>query len=232
VAAVVAGWWLVTTLAPSAEVYATRVGDQKSIALSDGSVLDLNTESRARVQFSAGGRDVLLLEGEALFTVAHDANRPFRVHSGDVVVQAIGTRFNVYRTGETTKVAVVEGVVQLSAGSGSGEESRGGARLAAGEEAQVAHGRIVKTPTPDIHRAVAWKARQLVFQGDRVEDVVREFNRYSARPIRVEGETIRARRMSGVFDANDPSPLIQFLSRNPDVEVVRSEKEVLIRPRG
>lgn len=49
-------------------------------------MLHLNTQSRVDVRFSSATREVRLLDGEALFTVAHDSTRPLRVHAKDVVV--------------------------------------------------------------------------------------------------------------------------------------------------
>ena len=104
-------------------------------------------------------------------------------------------------------------------------------RLAAGDEAVINEGQVTKAPAPNVERAVAWQVRRLVFPGDRIADIVQEFNRYNRTQIRVEDDAIRGRRMSGVFDADDPAPLLQFLSRDPEIVVVKGEDEVLIRSR-
>ena len=93
--------------------YQTAVGEQRSVQLEDGSLLTLNTDSRVEVRLAANQRQVRLLSGEALFKVAHNKERPFRVSSGDSVIQAVGTQFNVYRRGNQTTVAVLEGRVAV-----------------------------------------------------------------------------------------------------------------------
>src|SRR4030095_15077161 len=84
-ALVVIGGAFVTSSAPwkswSSPAYQTAVGEQRSIALEDGSVVELNTHSRLRTQFSGTLRAVELVQGEAIFRVAKDAQRPFRVRS-------------------------------------------------------------------------------------------------------------------------------------------------------
>ena len=71
-----------------------------------------------------------------------------------------------------------------------------------------------------------------MFQSDTLEDVAREFNRYeSHRPIRLDGDAVRRRVVSGVFDADDPRPLIEFLEADPELTVTRSDREVVIRLR-
>jgi transmembrane sensor len=93
--------------------YATEVGEQRSIALVDGSTIELNSHSRVRIRYSDSQRDVDLLEGQALFQVAHDIARPFVVHSGTASVCAIGTQFDVYRKHADIVVTVVEGEVAV-----------------------------------------------------------------------------------------------------------------------
>jgi transmembrane sensor len=94
--------------------YATQVGEQRSITLADGSSVELNSRSRIKVRFTETQRSVDLVEGQALFTVAKDAARPFVVASGDTRVRAVGTQFDVYRKREGTVVTVVEGRVAVA----------------------------------------------------------------------------------------------------------------------
>jgi transmembrane sensor len=209
--------------------YATAPGDQLAVKLPDGSVLHLNTDSKAKVSFDEHSRTVRLLEGEALFMVERDASRPFEVIAANAKIQAVGTQFNVYRRSDGTRVSVVEGAVRIT----SQQTSRaGGVKLGAGDEANVAAGKIVKAMRPNVQRAVAWRARRLVFQSDRLEDVAREFNRYETRrPIRIEGMQLGDRVVSGVFDADDPRPLVEFLRDDPALSVTESERQILVRER-
>ena len=85
--------------------YATDTGERRLVALSDGSRVELNTETRLRASLSPDSREAWLDEGEAYFDVAHDASRPFTVHMGDRTVRVLGTRFSVRREGETFSVA-------------------------------------------------------------------------------------------------------------------------------
>ena len=92
---------------------ATETGEQRFVSLVDGSTVELNSRSRVRIRFSDSERDVDLIEGQALFHVAHDAARPFIVHSGTTLVRAVGTQFDVYRKDSGTTVTVVEGRVAV-----------------------------------------------------------------------------------------------------------------------
>lgn len=97
-----------------APLYSTKVGEQRSFSLVDGSVVSLNSRSKLRVRFTRHERRIELLEGQALFSVAKDPKRPFVVRSGDVHVRAVGTQFDVYRKTRGTTVTVVEGHVAVS----------------------------------------------------------------------------------------------------------------------
>jgi transmembrane sensor len=98
------------------ETYSTKVGEQRALELADGSIVHLNTDSKIAVRLTDTSRTVRLTQGEAFFTVEHDAKRPFLVHAADAVIQAIGTRFDVYRRPNSTRVSVIEGLVQISGG--------------------------------------------------------------------------------------------------------------------
>ena len=104
-------WWNLERF----PIYATEIGERRSITLADGSTVNLNARSRLRVEFAKKERRVELLEGQALFQVAKDKNRPFIVSSGDATVQAVGTQFDVYRRTNGTTVTVLEGRVAVYA---------------------------------------------------------------------------------------------------------------------
>jgi transmembrane sensor len=130
--------------------YATDIGEHRSIALSDGSTVDLNARSKLRIEFSAGERLVELLEGQALFQVAKDKSRPFIVKSGDATVRAVGTQFDVDRKATGTTVTVLEGRVVVYSDAHS--ESLGSTAPATTADS----GAAPRTPAvPRIHKTPA-----------------------------------------------------------------------------
>ena len=112
---IVAGIWLVQYKTTSPMIYQTVTGEQKTVYLSDGSTLCMDTETTVSVSFTRELRHIDLVTGRSLFSVAHDPDRPFVVTTGPVAVRAIGTQFNIYKekTGKMS-VAVTEGEVQVS----------------------------------------------------------------------------------------------------------------------
>lgn len=112
-------------------LYATTIGQQQSTALADDSIILLNTDTQIRVEFDENYRNIYFLQGEAHFTVAKDAERPFRVYVGERMVQAVGTAFTVYLKGTEVDVTVTEGKVALATvvGTGDGELPKQASRI-------------------------------------------------------------------------------------------------------
>jgi transmembrane sensor len=154
-------------------------------------------------------------------------------------VQAIGTQFDVYRRADRTNVAVIEGLVQVIPRSSRDLSAAALAelpeltRIAAGEGVSViADGQITPPAPIDVAEVSAWQQRRLVFRRQTLEEIAEAFNRYNrALQIRVEGETLRAKRFSGVFDADDPESLLTYLATDSRLAFDREGDELVIRLR-
>ena len=210
--------------------YQTQTGVQRTIPLADGSVMHLNTQSNVRVEFSEETRDIYLEEGQAMFDVAHNAARPFRVHVKHAVVQAIGTQFDVNRQTDHTDVAVIEGRVKVTAEKTANTATD----VSAGEAIRIAADGSVSSPVDiKVAETVAWRSRRLVFRNNTLEQIAAEFNRYNRTPkIRVEGAILQAQRYSGMFDANDPESFLQYLAADRRLAFDRSTELVVVRLRS
>jgi transmembrane sensor len=206
--------------------YQTAVGEQRSIALEDGSVVELNTHSHLRTRFSGTLRAVELVEGEAIFRVAKDARRPFRVRTGSTDIFAVGTAFNVNAHDARTIVTVLEGRVRVD----NPEAASTPIVLGVGEQLIVAPARpVVRLALQDTERVTSWTRRRLIFEETSISDAAAEFARYSPRQIRVDDAAIAARRVTGVFDATDPASLIEFLRADATVAIVADGDGWIVR---
>jgi transmembrane sensor len=204
---------------------------QRAIELADGSVVQLNAGSRVAARLTSAGRDLELLEGEALFKVAHDAQRPFRVRTGSAVVEALGTQFNINALDAETVVSVVEGRVRIVASAGDSPATAW--VLGAGEEVLIdPSGAVRRSASADVTQAIAWRQQRLVFQGTPLEEVVQQFNSHNVAPkLRLEDIEPGSRHYSATFDVDDPQSFGDYLAREPDLTVERSDGEIVIRMR-
>jgi transmembrane sensor len=219
------------------QTYTTDIGEQRFLTLDDGSTVVLDAQSSLQIRLSTHER-ALHLEGQALFRVAHDPSRPFRVRAAATTVEAVGTEFNV-RTQSFTTVAVLDGTVRLYSQANVRPSSHPDdgpsverTQLGAGEAVSInGNGGITDRTTVDRATVTAWKERRLVFSRAPLEEIVREFNRYDRKGhLRVEGKAASLR-FGGVFDASDPGPLLLILAKNPSVSVERNLDDVTIRDR-
>jgi ferric-dicitrate binding protein FerR (iron transport regulator) len=212
-------------------LYATHVGELRSITLPDGSTIELNARTQIRVAYHDHERDIDLLDGQAIFHVVKDQARPFIVHAGDTRVRAVGTQFDVYKkpTGDTT-VSVVEGRVAVftdpsippkessvgrapsahEASGVQGEDSQ--VLLVAGDQLTVTGTAAEKSAAPDVAAATAWTRRQIVFRASPLTEVVAEFNRYNAQQLVITDPGIRTVRVSGVFSSTNPGSFLRGLN--------------------
>jgi transmembrane sensor len=240
---------LATYILMSSGVYATALGEQRSLALSDGSTVQLDSLSKIRIRYGEHDRTVDLLQGQALFHVAKDTSRPFIVDTGQTLVRAVGTQFDVYRRTDGTIVTVVEGrVAILKEGHLSGPKPEGALRelvpgtevadfaqegegaifLTAGEQITVSPKTVRKTPHPNLAGATSWTQRQLVFDSASFADVAEEFNRYNERKLVIDAAALDTLHISGVFSSTDPASLIRFLRDRPGLRVTETPTEIRV----
>ena len=207
-------------------VYTTGIGEQRTVQLLDGSTVELNARSTIQVRLTAEQRDVTLLEGQALFRVAKDKQRPFVVHAGDAQVRAVGTEFDVYKKQTATVVTVVEGRVETY----DELDSPGTAAivLSAGEQLTVQPHVVTKPTRTDIAVATAWVQKRLIFEETPLSDVAEEFNRYNRRPLTIDDGELGSLKISGVYSSTDPASLINFLRSQNSIQVVETEKQVRV----
>jgi transmembrane sensor len=206
--------------------YTTGIGEQRTVQLSDGSTVELNARSTIEVHLTEHQRDLTLVEGQALFRVAKDKQRPFVVRAGDAQVRAVGTEFDIYKKQSATVVTVVEGRVETY----DNADSSGSAAivLSAGEQLTVVPHIVTKPTRTDTAVATAWVQKRLIFEETPLSDVAEEFNRYNRRPLTINDGDLEKLKISGVYSSTDPASLINFLRSQNSIQVVETEKQVRV----
>ena len=91
-------------------IYETAPGETRTIALADGSTIELGGDSRIALD-EDDPRFARLEAGQALFDVRHDDAHPFRLEAGEATLVDAGTTFDVQLDADDLTVAVSEGVV-------------------------------------------------------------------------------------------------------------------------
>src|SRR5690606_32526856 len=211
--------------------FETRIGETQVIEPGEGSKISLNTNSRVAIEFGSTVRRGRLDRGEAYFDVASSDARPFVVETefGNVVVT--GTAFLVRVDDAGLEVAVKEGHVQLERAAGDSGESRVAlALLTAGEVASIeldGSRRIEPIETGQLVRKLGWRDGMLMFNGESLEEVIREVGRYTPIKISITDEALRTRRIGGYFKAGEIEDLLATLESDFGIRVERiSDSEI------
>jgi ferric-dicitrate binding protein FerR (iron transport regulator) len=155
----------------------TPRGRQFNLTLPDGTNIWLNASSSIRYPtvFTGSERKVEV-QGEAYFEVAKNAVMPFRVHvNGRVNIDVLGTHFNVnaYANEEQVNTTLVEGSVKVN-----------GRAITPGQQAQVRStsdgktGEVTVVKDADVAKVMAWKNGLFNFENVRLEDAMRQLERW------------------------------------------------------
>lgn len=207
--------------------FATAIGQRRDVLLRDGSSVTLNTGSLIEVRFSADRRDVRLLQGQAMFNVAKDVERPFVVSARNQQVTAIGTAFDVQiRQDGRVQVLLVEGHVRVDP-----VKRRGLSRiipalsrtdLQPGQQLLTEGIEAVRVSAADVERGTAWNRGVLIFRNDMLGDAIKEVNRYSQLQLVVDDPDVAALKVSGIFPTADQEDFVAALST---LYPLRAERE-------
>ncbi len=209
--------------------------------LEDGSVIELNRGARIAVDYASRERRVQLLQGEALFTVAKNAARPFIVHAAGVDVRAIGTAFNVRLGTENVAVLVTQGRVQVAAPVNEGTPAATLAAavipvLEAGDSVVVplasmnaAVPQVTRVTEDEVARQLAWQPKLLDFQSTPLAEVVAEFNRHSGPLLVIADPTIESLPIILSFRSDNVEGFVRLLEMTTEVRAVRRGDTIVLR---
>ncbi|MBK8816150.1 MAG: FecR family protein [Methylococcaceae bacterium] len=208
--------------------YRTRIGEQKTISLSDGSSVHLNTNSAIKVNYNEKTRTVELIKGEAVFTVAHNTNRPFIVRSGEVRTRAVGTQFVVRYDSRLSSVTLLEGKV-LVASDRESNINRTTLTLIPGDRISFSENRLDSEIKHHVSGADAWRKGRLQFDNITLEQAVNEINRYRRGSVKLLASQLAMREINGVVDLTQIDAWLDALETLMPLTVYRFGPWIFIR---
>jgi len=185
--------------------YRTAVGEIRRVVLADGSMVTLDTDSTARVRFDGSTRRILLTRGRAHFDVAHDRAHPFVVEAAGRSVTALGTVFDVRLQADRLSVVLTQGSVRVADLKQASRQQA--MTLTPGQQLVAPTSGQWRAGPADLARASTWTDGRLTFDGQPLQLVVDEMNRYSARKFRIGDARLGATPIGGVFRVGDVQTL-------------------------
>jgi ferric-dicitrate binding protein FerR (iron transport regulator) len=232
VAAIYLYKWETNTEPVAARINQIRVpyGRPVKKLLPDSSVVWLNAGSHIKYDdnFIQKNRNVYL-DGEAYFSVKHDANHPFVVHAGNITVRALGTKFNVqaYQNENKIEATLISGKILVKI-EGKSDHS---IILAPNEKLTVTNEKnvlsendksiqnelsfevkeVVQIPSIASVPEVAWLQDKLAFQNESFDELAKRMERRYDIQIIFKDSTLGKERLSGIFENENIQKALDLL---------------------
>jgi ferric-dicitrate binding protein FerR (iron transport regulator) len=233
---------------PAFNTVSTPNGGQYQVVLPDGTRVWLNAASSIRFPTSFAGDRKITMTGEAYFEVASLRLRsgqkiPFIVQKSDMIVQVLGTHFNInaYDNERAIHVTLLQGSVrvgsrQWAVGSGEKAEGRGqkaekeqSVILKPGEQVSLSHTSQLSHPIPvQTEEVIAWKNGLFNLAGADLKDFMHQVERWYDVTVQYEG-TVPNMEFQGKLNRAVPlSDIIDYL-KNLGVECQLTGKIVHVK---
>jgi transmembrane sensor len=189
----------------------TLKGGSKPFVLGDGTRVLLDGDSELIARIGHDGRRVVLVRGEAVFNVLHDASRPFEVTAGAGRIRDLGTRFDIETRADSIRIAVLEGQVAVLT-------AHGGTSLAAGQAGGYdEHGYM--DPVSSLDRTVGpWLEGTRHFDHERLGDVLDRLARHHTVTFTYHDPHLRDLRFSGTFNTDNVDLFLRTLAAALPIE--------------
>lgn len=208
------GWQYWAGLPVAQLVAQTRTGESGRQALPDGSSVILGADARIELLYYRERRTVTLVNGDAIFDVTRDPDRPFVVDSGLARATVLGTRFAINRSQQMVRVSVASGRVRV-------EDFNGGLPilLDADQVAEIEAGGVLRRIPAAARDGFAWQQGTLIFDNATLGEIAARLSRYRRLPVKAIGEA--GHRVTAVVQIADVEHFIHGL---PSIAPVRIEE--------
>jgi transmembrane sensor len=215
---------------PAWTVYNNVKGQIRRVVLADKSVLELNGASQVRVVYEDDARRAAIGQAEAAFTMTASDDRPFRISSGDRVIETPGGEINILRqtsqNGARTVLTIRHGHARVYPEDRAAE----GIGAIAGDEVSWTDGQ----DPPEVRKvnadnAFAWRNHRLAYDKAPLSQVVADLNRYVARPIRIADPSLAGLLFTGVLNIEGEDMMLRRLAAVLPIEAKPSAAEILLQ---
>ncbi|MEQ9440631.1 MAG: FecR domain-containing protein [Cyclobacteriaceae bacterium] len=236
---VISGTWMYYKAMATEVRYHTAYGEIETITLPDLSVVTLNGNSALRLknQWNFWEDREVWLEGEAYFSVTHQANdQPFVVYTPDAMrVEVLGTEFNVVQRASETSVALASGKVVLHIGVPLGESaSVTEVPMVPGEVVQLADNSLgyEKKIASNPEAYAAWKQQKLYLDHTSLQELIIKLEETHGVHLAVAEDELLERKASGTLPLSEkPEQLISNMAEVYDLVPVSWEDHILLERR-
>lgn len=228
-ATVLAGWHIAQDRNPEIFSIVAERGQKSSITLPDGSRVWLNSASTISYTSDYNSRERnVFLKGEAYFDVAKNPEIPFIVHSQNLSVEALGTKFNIraYEEDPVIVTTLVEGMVRTTAGNVSD-------MLYPEQESSFDKqtGLMHKTRVQDPMHMIPWLKNEILFTDSSLSEIALLLERMYNVTVKFDDEKIGDFTYTGLVRNNSLQNVLELISTTSPVTYVIEENTVAFSAR-
>lgn len=197
------------------------VGQIAIKTLDDGTKVTLSAKSDMEVTYYRHQRHVLIKEGEAIFEVTKDPERPFVVETDTARITVLGTRFAVNRLQHVVRVSVDHGRVKVESkdDAAPADTTFMAREITNGQVLEVYPNRamvLVNRPASD---AFAFLNHRLVFDRADSSEIAYTVSRYRLKPVQSQGRQVH--NISADINIQD---IDQFLRGLPNIAPLKLQE--------
>lgn len=220
-AAVAAGgaaavFWALTPATTFAATYETNTGGRQLAALSDGSQIELNAETRVRIAYTDEARHADLERGEALFRIVEDG-RPFEVRTPFGSITAANAIVLVKVRDASVRTTIVAGRASARSSSSSPVEASANRELILSRRPLAQ-----EAVSPErAARRLAWREHMLAFDGETLAEAAADVTRQTGVRFRFASDEVAALRVGGYIDGRDADAFVSLIETNLALSVER-----------
>ncbi|MFO7867692.1 MAG: FecR domain-containing protein [Bacteroidales bacterium] len=208
---------------PIQQVIAQTQNNQETVKLIDGSIVTLNTHSvlEEKSDFNTYNR-TLYLQGEAFFDVTHNENKPFIINVNNLLIEVLGTKFNVHQDSGTITVSVTEGKVLVK----SDKEYE---FITTDEQITFnTNTQEFSTIAKSHHNSNSWKTGVLEFRDTPIQEALSLINTHYGFSYKIGSPELKKHKINALFCKSDTSQISDLLSIMLNVTIKKeNEKQIL-----
>ncbi|MFC5409347.1 FecR family protein [Larkinella bovis] len=207
----------------------TEYGQTRRVVLPDQSVVTLNGNTTIRYagQWTNDMPREVWVEGEAFFEVVHTPDHQrFQVHlPGQMGVEVLGTRFNVYTRKTKTMVVLNEGRIQMRV-SGDPKnhlEMKPGEMFFADSQTQSFYKKMVNAQARS-----SWRTDKLIFEGTTLGEIAQMLNETYGLEVEIRDRELQQQQVTGTIPSKNADTVLKGLSGLFDLKITRKANHIVI----
>lgn len=199
----------------------------QDIILPDHSKITLDAKSSIEILYKKNTREVFLQKGKAVFEVSSNKNRPFYVKSNSILVQVVGTKFEVNKKERSVIISVLEGIVSIKYGQNT--KSRILALLEKGDSLDISNqGKINSLNKINIEKIAMWKSEKLIFEQTPLIQVINNFSKYLNKDIDIQLNNKDTYPITGEFGVYEFNKFLDYLPLIYPINIDKKEDNLII----